>query len=81
MRNDGDEHPGRNGSLWLLEWSGRTGAATAGQTALAPATAVLVNQAIGGWSYGQWEVPSVAFAWCPTGHFLRVRFWHALQYA
>jgi hypothetical protein len=52
----GDENPGlkdRNATMWLLEWSSRGGAA--GQTRLAPDKAVLVNHAIGGWSYGQSE--------------------------
>ena len=52
----GDENPGmkgRNATMWLIEWSSRGGAA--GQTALGPDKAVLVNHAIGGWSYGQSE--------------------------
>ena len=44
----------RNATMWLLEWAAHGGAA--GQTALGPSKAVMVNKAAGGWSFGQWEV-------------------------
>ena len=47
-----EEHPGRNSTMWLLEWI----SGAAGQTSSPPTNAVKINHAIGGWNYGNWYV-------------------------